>query len=113
MKQYKLVISRGDMQGLEFTISKSPSLVGRADKAARLLPEIDLTEADRTAKVSRRHANIFFLDTGLEVEDLGSLNGTSILHGGTLFQIPSGERAIAKIGDEIIFGEVVLRVVSV
>lgn len=110
MKTFTLTISRGEYLGESFTISQSPSLVGRADKAARLHPEIDLTKADSAAKVSRRHANLYLLETGIEVEDLGSLNGSSILHDGALFQIPSGERAIAKPGDEIIFGEVVLKV---
>ena len=109
MKTFNLTISRGEFQGEFFTISKTPSLVGRSDKAARLHPEIDLTKADSAAKVSRRHANLYILETGVEVEDLGSLNGSSILHNGTLSQIPSGERAIAKVGDEIIFGEVVLK----
>jgi len=109
MKTYSLIISRGEFQGESFILSKSPSLVGRADKAAKLHPEIDLTKADSAAKVSRRHANLYLLETGVEVEDLGSLNGSSILHNGSLFQIPSGERAIAKPGDEIVFGEVVLK----
>lgn len=106
---YRLVVSRGAKRGMVFDVSKSPSLVGRSDKAARLNPEIDLTEVDISAKVSRRHANIYPLDTGVEVEDLGSLNGSSILRDGNLSHIPSGERGLAKVGDELIFGEVVLR----
>lgn len=108
-RELKLTVVRGKSVGRVFHTKDETTLVGRKDTAARLIPGIDLEEEDLAAKVSRRHANIHVFKDSIVVEDLGSLNGTAYMRDGATNLIPSGERAEVKIGDDLVFGEVVLK----
>jgi len=82
-------------------------LVGRWDPEHGSFPEIDLEAHDPEAKVSRRHAVIYLNDSQVEVEDIGSLNGTFINRGDRL---DAGKRHELKDGDEVIVGKTFLKV---
>lgn len=112
LENYYLTIIIGKNRGKIFPIQEGVSLIGRKDLAARLTPPVDLEEEDVDAKVSRRHANIHLNTQEIIVEDLGSLNGTSVIRDGGWFHIPSNERAEVKIGDDIVIGGVVLRILN-
>ncbi|HZP98224.1 MAG TPA: adenylate/guanylate cyclase domain-containing protein [Reyranella sp.] len=58
------------------------------------------------ATVSRRHARLSFVGDSLQIEDLGSTNGTAV-NGVTLG--PAGSRPL-RTGDEVRFGDVTVRV---
>lgn len=105
----KLTVLRGKTPGRIFHTKEEMTLVGRKDPAARLFPGIDLEEEDVTAKISRRHAHIYVYKDSIEIEDLGSLNGTAFMREGVTTIIPSGERAEVRVGDDLVFGEVVLK----
>lgn len=109
IRELKLTVVRGKSVGRVFHTKEELTLVGRKDQAARLTPGIDLEEEDLAAKVSRRHANIYVYKNSIEVEDLGSLNGTAYMRDGVTTLIPANERAEVKIGDDLVFGEVVLK----
>ena len=64
-----LVILSGRLQGAEFAIARSSTVIGRG-------PGVELALDDET--LSRQHANIEFAGGGLRLNDLGSLNGVSI-----------------------------------
>ena len=52
-------------------------LLGRTDRKAHLIVDIDLTSTDgRAHGVSRRHARVHFINGNYLIEDLESLNGT-------------------------------------
>ena len=56
---------------------KSEILIGRKDVGTNTLPDVDLMPYSAVEKgVSRRHAQIFFHDDELTVQDAGSVNGT-------------------------------------
>lgn len=82
-------------------------LVGRKDNVRGIYPDIDLGLDDGyDAGVSRRHAIIAPVRDGWNVEDLDSANGTFV-NGKRLAQnIPT----LARIGDEIRFGTLQLRI---
>lgn len=111
--EYTLTVIIGKNRGKIFTISQGDSLIGRKDIAARLVPVVDLEAEDVDAKVSRRHAYLHINGDEIEVEDLGSLNGTSVIRDGAWFHIPANERAKIKSGDDIVIGGVVVRLLSV
>ncbi len=66
---------------------------------------VDLTAADTTGSVSRRHARIGKDDSSVYVEDLGSSNGTR-LNGQPL---RSGMQTPLNDGDELVVGSLVFR----
>ena len=55
---------------------KEEFLIGRSDKMAGVLPEIDLGEADKEMVTSRKHARIIKKGDAYLVEDLNSTNFT-------------------------------------
>ncbi|NLI41067.1 MAG: FHA domain-containing protein [Caldisericales bacterium] len=55
---------------------KEEFLIGRADRLAGIVPEIDLTDADKEMVTSRRHACITKKGDSYIIEDLGSTNFT-------------------------------------
>ncbi|HNW31694.1 MAG TPA: FHA domain-containing protein [Caldisericia bacterium] len=55
---------------------KNEYLIGRADKLAGIVPEIDLTNFDKEMVTSRRHACVTKKGDSYIIEDLGSTNFT-------------------------------------
>ncbi len=102
----KLVLLRGSRVGREFPITGAEVMIGRWDAEQGIFPEIDLDEEDPEAKVSRRHARLFYRDGRFWIEDLGSLNGTFVNRGSRL---RPGQAVPLKHGDEIIVGKTFLR----
>lgn len=91
--EYLLRGVAGEVFGRAYTLL-APTTVGRS-------PECDIYLDD--AGVSRQHARLRPLDYGVEVEDLGSTNGSFI----------NGQRVsvgIAAIGDEVAFDQLRFRV---
>ncbi len=86
---------------ISFALDPYANLIGRVDPQTRSYPNIDLTEYDSSAKISRRHARIYSLDgRNFWLEDLDSFNGTSL--NGVRIQ-PRQPLPIHE-GDEITFG---------
>lgn len=98
----KLVITRGGTPNKEFLVDGEVVNIGRWDPDGGAFPEIDLTNDDAEAKVSRKHARILYDKNHFMLEDMGSLNGTYINRGPRL--IP-GEAQDIKDGDELIMGK--------
>ncbi len=86
-----------------FDLCYDENLIGRASPHEGIEPAVDLTRADRSGTVSRRHATIGRDDQAVYLEDLGSSNGTR-LNGQTL---RVGLQAPLNDGDEIVFGDLV------
>ena len=101
-----LVIERGESTGTEFSLSADESYIGRWDADNGIFPDVDLDAHDPEAKVSRRHARIFYRDGKYTLEDLGSTNGTYVNRGRRL--IPGAPQSISN-GDEIIVGKTFMR----
>lgn len=55
---------------------KDEFLIGRADKMAGIMPDIDLTETDKEMVTSRKHSRILRKGDVYLVEDLNSVNFT-------------------------------------
>ena len=104
--KYHLAVLRGDSKGKEFPIEEGENVIGRWDPDAGAFPEIDLDAEDVDAKISRKHAVIYREGNNLELEDLGSLNGTFVNRGPRLKE---GERHPLKTGDEIVIGKTFLK----
>lgn len=102
----KLTILRGGTQGKVFTLDVASTSIGRWDPDGGAFPEIDLTNDDIEAKISRKHSRIVFKDGAFMLEDMGSLNGTYINRGPRL--VP-GEPQQIKHEDEIIMGKTFFR----
>ncbi|MBC7543692.1 MAG: FHA domain-containing protein [Candidatus Sericytochromatia bacterium] len=98
----KLVITRGPHPGREFVLDSALIQVGRWDPDGGAFPEVDLTNDDNEAKISRRHARITCKDNQFFIEDTGSLNGTFVNRGARLLP---GEPCQVNDGDEIILGK--------
>lgn len=71
----RLVLSTG---GKEFPLTKNVMAIGRKSPADGIYPDIDLTDDDPEAYVSRRHAQISRKEGSYLFEDLGSSNGSFI-----------------------------------
>ena len=106
----RLVVINGQFSGREFVLNDGVNLIGRKDLENRIIPEVDLEEVDIDAKVSRRHATIEISSAGTEVtiQDLGSLNGT-YFQGGQM--LTPDLKAQLHNGDEILIGNIILRLV--
>ncbi|MCS6816959.1 MAG: FHA domain-containing protein [Blastocatellia bacterium] len=100
------MLLRGGRIGREFPVTEAEVMIGRWDAEHGIFPEIDLDEEDPEAKVSRRHARIFYRDGRFWIEDLGSLNGTFVNRGPRL---RPGQARPLEHGDEIIVGKTFLR----
>jgi hypothetical protein len=101
-----LTIERGTSIGTEFFLTANESNIGRWDADNGMFPDVDLDAHDPEAKVSRKHARIYFEDGQYSIEDKGSTNGTFVNRGRRL--IP-GTKLILNDGDEIIVGKTFLR----
>jgi FHA domain len=102
----KLTIERGNSIGIEFFLTANESNIGRWDADNGMFPDVDLDAHDPEAKVSRKHARIYFEDGEYSIEDKGSTNGTFVNRGRRL--IP-GTKLLLNDGDEIIVGKTFLR----
>ena len=104
----KLVITRGGTVGKEFVVEQSGEThVGRWDPDGGAFPEIDLTQDDPEAKISRKHARIFVENGQYLLEDVGSLNGTYVNRGPRL--MPGSPQGI-QAGDEVVMGKTFFKV---
>lgn len=95
--------------GKRFALGEGTNLVGRRDDDKKAFPEVDLDDFDPDAKVSRRHALILVRGNRVAIEDLGSLNGTMLQGTGKL---TAGEHYEIAVGQEIIIGSVVVRLIQ-
>lgn len=106
----KLVITRGGTVGKEFTVERQAEThVGRWDPDGGAFPEVDLTQDDPEAKISRKHARIFIQSGTYMLEDVGSLNGTYVNRGPRL--MPGSPQALAN-GDEVVMGKTFFKFIS-
>jgi serine/threonine-protein kinase len=101
-----LTIERGTSIGTQFFLTAHESNIGRWDADNGMFPDVDLDAHDPEAKVSRKHARIYFENGQYSIEDKGSTNGTFVNRGRRL--IP-GTKLILNDGDEIIVGKTFLR----
>lgn len=86
---------------------KAELVVGRADNVTDYLPDIDLTpHGAYRLGLSRRHAIILCEDNQILVKDLNSRNGTFV--NGII--VPGGGTQVVHHGDEIRFGNLLMRV---
>jgi len=91
--------------GQEFPLRYDDNLIGRASPGEGINPVVDLTSADTSGSVSRKHARIGKDDSSVYVEDLGSSNGSR--HNGQ--PLRAGMQAPLNDGDELIFGSLQFR----
>lgn len=97
----RLVMSNGQ----EFPLRYDDNLVGRASPGEGINPAVDLSVADTSGSVSRRHARIGKDDSTVYVEDLGSSNGSR--HNGQPLRV--GMQTSLNDGDELVFGSLQFR----
>ena len=102
----KIVITRGGTIGKEFILDSPVLNIGRWDPDGGAFPEIDLSNDDPEAKISRRHARIVYKEDKFHIEDVGSMNGTYVNRGARL--TPGNPQSLDN-GDEIIMGKTFFR----
>ncbi|MEZ5338010.1 MAG: FHA domain-containing protein [bacterium] len=75
--QALLEIANGPALGRSHRLERERTLIGRNDPPA-VIVDIDLTDAElgQTPVISRRHAELVWIEDGLFIQDLGSTNGT-------------------------------------
>ncbi len=101
-----LEITQGPFVGRRFSVTEPVCVIGRWDIDSAAFPQIDLTDVDTDAKVSRKHARITKDGDRYLLEDLGSLNGTS--HQGSSRLVPGDQRQLNN-GDTVIMGRLFMR----
>ena len=99
-----LEVVRGGTPGRAYPLSKEVCEVGRWDPDCDAYPEVDLSDDDTDAKVSRRHARIVKQGDVFFLIDWGSRNGTYV-NGGT--RLRTGQPHELKDGEEIALGNIV------
>ncbi|HEY5484447.1 MAG TPA: FHA domain-containing protein [Propionibacteriaceae bacterium] len=99
-------VASGPFTGRRFTVTEPSCTLGRWDMDSGAFPEVDLSDVDSDAKISRKHAKITKDGGRFLVEDLGSLNGTS--HNRSPRLLPGDQRELHP-GDELIVGRLFLR----
>lgn len=102
----KLILIKNGKEEKDFLISSDTTNLGRWDPDSGAFPDIDLTNDDVDAKISRKHAKIVCKGNQYFLEDLGSLNGSYINRGSRL---PAGEPTPVKDCDEVILGKTFFR----
>jgi molybdenum cofactor synthesis domain-containing protein len=81
--------------------------IGRFDPASGSFPDVDLTSYGGLERgISRYHAKITRRESGVFIEDLGSVNGTFLNHKKLTPYVPERLRN----GDELRLGKLVLRI---
>ncbi|MEB3330377.1 MAG: FHA domain-containing protein [Candidatus Sericytochromatia bacterium] len=99
----RLLLTRGGTVGKEFPLERQGEThIGRWDPDGGAFPEVDLTQDDPEAKISRKHARIFFRQGAYHLEDVGSLNGTFVNRSARL--MPGSPQALTD-GDELLLGK--------
>ena len=88
-----------------FPLEPGSNLIGRWDPESASFPEIDLESLDHDAKISRKHAVLHVSEQALELEDVGSLNGTFL---NRTTRLEPGRRYSLAQGDQIAIGQVIL-----
>ncbi|MBC7543538.1 MAG: FHA domain-containing protein [Candidatus Sericytochromatia bacterium] len=99
-----LEVVRGGTPGRAYPLSKEVCEIGRWDPDCDAYPEVDLSDDDTDAKVSRRHARIVKQGDVFLLIDWGSRNGTYV-NGGT--RLRTGTPHELKNGEEIALGNIV------
>ncbi|MCD4785443.1 MAG: zinc ribbon domain-containing protein [Candidatus Eremiobacteraeota bacterium] len=100
----KLVL---ESTGEEYVLDKDIVNIGRQSPADGIFPEIDMTDIDQEAYISRRHARIIRKDDGFLFEDVGSSNGSFINN----VRIAQGVQQFLNVGDEIRLGKTVMKLI--
>jgi pSer/pThr/pTyr-binding forkhead associated (FHA) protein len=96
----------GSDRDVELPLTKEVN-IGRLDPASASFPDIDLTNDGALKQgVSRRHAKITRRGNEVLIEDLGSINGTSLNREKLTPYFPQ----VLKSGDELQLGRLTLRV---
>ena len=106
LSKFKLVVVKGEHDGMEFDLPEGEIIIGRWDPETASFPDINLENLDVEAKVSHKHAKITVNAGHVTVEDLGSLNGTYVNRGE---QLSPNIKCNLQLNDEIIFGKTVTR----
>jgi pSer/pThr/pTyr-binding forkhead associated (FHA) protein len=101
--------------GKVFPLNRMSLVAGRSDPPF-VSVDIDLQAYETTSppKVSRRHAEISWVDGELQIVDLGSTNGTFV--DGQHFRAAKGEpsaSAVLKLGSKIKLGDVELELIRI
>ncbi|MGB5035290.1 MAG: FHA domain-containing protein, partial [Blastocatellia bacterium] len=89
-----------------FVLDKDSHLIGRTDPHTGIFPEVDLSPYDPETKVSRRHARIYRQGQQFLIEDLSSVNGTTI---NGAIRLPPKQPRVLNSGDEVKLGETMLK----
>ncbi len=97
----RLVVQDYDV---EFILDKDVITIGRQSPADGIFPDIDLTDVDDEAYISRRHARILRKDDGFIFEDMGSSNGSFINN----VRIAQGVQQFLNDGDVVRLGKTVM-----
>ena len=94
--------------GTEYILDKDVIEMGRQSPADGIFPDVDLTDEDTEAYISRRHARIIRKDDGFIFEDVGSSNGSFINN----VRIAPGVQQFLNEGDTIRLGKTVLSLIK-
>jgi len=89
-----------------FHLSEDSNLVGRCDPNKGRFPEIDLSEFDPQARVSRCHARIYREGNSYLLEDLESCNGTYVIECGMATKLAPREPYVLKARNRVRFGNI-------
>lgn len=103
--QPKLVVLRGLRINTEYPIFEGDNYIGRTDEKP---VDIDLEDQEPPDRIwsSRQHALISFHDSLLEIEDLGSANGTFVNRS----RVYPGQKRPLNVGDVVQIGTVQMKV---
>lgn len=94
--------------GTEYILDKDVIEMGRQSPADGIFPDVDLTDEDIDAYISRRHARIVRKDDGFIFEDVGSSNGSFINN----VRIAPGVQQFLNEGDTIRLGKTMLSLIK-
>ena len=96
----RLVITASNVN-LQFPSGKQEVILGREDPVSGIFPDIDFDpHGGLEAGVGRQHAKITFQGAQAYIEDLNSVNGTSV----NKQRIPPGQPVALNNGDEVRLG---------
>jgi serine/threonine-protein kinase len=102
----RLLVLGSNDSATSFILDKDSHLIGRIDPHTGIFPEVDLSGYDPETKVSRRHARIYRQGQQFLIEDLSSVNGTTI---NGAIRLPPKQPRVLNSGDELKLGETTLK----